>query len=121
MKLTEKQIETDILKWLNFQKGVFAFKINTTGIYDPTRNVFRTITNPFIHKGCSDILGIARHQMIAIEVKTPEALEKLQRKPTPHYLRQLAFLQEIRKQGGVTLVASSLGTVIDWFTLFSKG
>lgn len=65
----EKDLETRILNWLNSIEGCFAIKINTTGIFDPVRKVYRKNTNPHIHNGTSDILGLYKGSFFAIEVK----------------------------------------------------
>jgi len=74
MKLTksEKQIESLILNWLNFQLGCFAFKVTSTGIYDPIKKYFRY--NP--NKGIADIVCSYYGYFVAFEVKKNEK-EKL--------------------------------------------
>ena len=71
-KASEKEIENTILGWLSMKHDVFAWKANTTGIFDPKRNVFRSLKG-FALKGISDILGIKfpNGRMIAFEVKIP--------------------------------------------------
>ncbi|NCX94329.1 MAG: VRR-NUC domain-containing protein [Gammaproteobacteria bacterium] len=55
--------------------------------------------------GISDIIGIAPDgRFVAIEVKRPG------KKPTP---TQAEFLEMIRRQGGIAIVATSLQSVID--------
>lgn len=102
--MTEKQIESQILEWLNYQPGVMAFKINTTGIYDPKRQVFRRILNPFIHLGTSDILGLCNGTFFCIEVKTPKRLRQVTDE-------QWRFLEQVKSRGGYGIVASSLNEV----------
>ena len=97
--MAEKDIERSILDWLNVIDGCFAIKINTIGVFDPTRKVYRKITNKHIHKGTSDILACYRGRFVAIEVKyrysKPSANQKL-------------FLKRIRENGGVSLWTNSL-------------
>jgi penicillin-binding protein-related factor A (putative recombinase) len=109
--MTEKQIETQILAWLNFQKNTFAFKVNTVGIFDPVKKVFRRNMNRFIVKGTSDILGVSRGKMIAIEVKTPESYKKMDHRME----QQLSFIERVKHSGGYGLVTYSLDGVIEWF------
>jgi penicillin-binding protein-related factor A (putative recombinase) len=102
---TEKQIEKTILTWLNYQPEVFAFKVNTTGIYDPVRKVFRTIKNPFIHAGTADIIGLRAGIFFAIEVKTVKNMKRVSDV-------QVRFLNRVRLSKGYAIVATSLADVI---------
>ena len=115
--MTEKQIETSILTYLNHQPNTLAFKINTTGVFDPTRKVFRKNKNPFIIPGCSDILGLHAGRFFAIEVKTPQAYKRIVKSLTlpPSDMRQKAFLEKVSHRGGLSLLAYSLDQVIEWF------
>jgi hypothetical protein len=108
---TEKQIETLILGWLNAQSGCFAFKVNTVGIYDQRKGIFRKNKNPYVIRGCSDILGVYRLPsgaglFFALEVKTPEALRRIRKGPssTPQHL----FLYQIMRCGGSGSFVSSV-------------
>jgi hypothetical protein len=118
--MTEKQIESQILDWLNLQPGIFAFKVNTTGVYDTARKCFRTIKNPHIHKGTSDIIGCKNGRFFAIEVKTPKAHKKIIKSvpgsfiPSSHEVNQAQFLCRIMKKGGFAMFASSLDKVISF-------
>ena len=98
----EKQIETSILHYLNMLPQVFAWKANVTGIYDPQKNVYRSLKG-FAIKGVSDILGLIHPsgRMIALEVKTPARRSKLT-------LDQKYFLDHIKQYGGVAGVVTSL-------------
>lgn len=102
--VTEKQIETLILKWLNFQPGVMAFKVNTVGIYDTKRGIFRRIVNPFIHKGTSDIIGLCNGTFFCIEVKHPDRLKSVTEEQT-------RFIDQVKNRGGYGMVATSLQQV----------
>lgn len=95
--LTEKQIESQILEWLNYQKGIFAFKVNTVGVFDPKKEVFRVNRNPFLHLGTADILGICDGRFFAMEVKTPLGLKRALSKPTPHDIRQQQFIHTVKR------------------------
>jgi penicillin-binding protein-related factor A (putative recombinase) len=107
--MTEKQIEKQILQWLNLQPKTFAFKINTVGIYDPKRNIYRKNLNPFVVKGTSDILGVRNGIFFAIEVKRPRA----KRLTTG----QTAFLMKVVENGGLGICATSLAQVQAWMSL----
>lgn len=58
MTQKEKIIENDILKWLNYQLGAFAIKVNTTGFFDPKRKVFRKNHSAFLIPGTPDIFCV---------------------------------------------------------------
>lgn len=111
--MLEKDIESQILKWLNFQPGVFAFKINTVGVYDASRGIYRTNRNPFVIRGTSDILGVVDGKFIAIEVKTPKTIKKV----SPH---QQAFLDKIAHMGGHSIAVSSLTQVVEFIENMKK-
>lgn len=102
--MTEKQIETQILTWLNYQPGIMAFKINTVGIYDAKRMIFRKILNPFIHKGTSDIIGLCNGTFFCIEVKTKKGLRDVTEE-------QLRFIHSVESRGGYGTVATCLEQV----------
>lgn len=66
---SEKKIEEAILTYLNYQPGCYAFKVNTVGIYDQRKRVFRRISK-WIIRGTADILCCYRGFFIAFEVKS---------------------------------------------------
>lgn len=78
--------------------GIFAWRVNNTGIYDPTRKVFRTFHGL---KGVSDILGVLEPggRFLAVECKRPG--EKL--KPA-----QEAFQSTVTAAGGLALVVTDV-------------
>ena len=107
----EKQIENAILDYLLMVDGMF-FKIQNVGVYDPIKKTFRKPSRH--HKaGVSDILGVLRGRFMAIEVKTATGrLSKSQAK----------FLDEVKANGGLALVARSVQDVDDYLrSIFSKG
>jgi hypothetical protein len=101
-----------MLDWLNQQPGVFAFKVNTTGVYDPIQGTFRTIKNRHVHRGTSDIVGIAFGRFFCIEVKTDTGLKRLLQRPSPHEIRQVEFIQRVIKYNGFAIVACTLEQVM---------
>lgn len=111
--MLEKDIESQILKWLNFQPGVFAFKINTVGVYDASRGIYRTNRNPFIINGTSDILGTVHGRFIAIEVKTPKTIKKISE-------NQQRFLDKVTQMGGHSIAVSSLSQVVEFIENIKK-
>ncbi len=101
--MSEKEIENQILHFLSLQKDVYAFKIQKTGIFDPTKKIFRRPNNKFHIKGISDIIGIAYGKMIAIEVKSKKG------RPSPE---QTAFIERIQSYGGIAFIARSVEDVV---------
>lgn len=89
-----------ILSYLNYS-GHVAWRNNTTGVFDPTKKVFRKSNN---RKGISDIIGIHKDsgKLIAIEVKIGK--DKLSKD-------QIEFLDAVRKCKGIVIVAKSLDDV----------
>lgn len=124
--ITEKQIENQILTYLE-SKRIFAFKIQTTGIYDPTKGSFRKRPKHHI-KGISDTLGCLRDgRMLAIEIKKPyiskktglisyRTQEQLEKLASPE---QVEFINKIKSLGGVAFYADSVEIVEDQLLLFN--
>lgn len=109
--MTEKELEKQIIEALNL-KGIFCWKNQSTGIYDPTRKVFRK--NKSQLNGVSDILGILPNgRFLAIEVKRPalkpRKKESLEKMATPE---QLKFIDNINRRGGLAFVADNLDIVL---------
>lgn len=97
---SEKTIEHEILNYLNRIEGCFAWKVNTTGIFDGV--VYRKSASPFIFAGVSDIIGVFRGTIIAFEVKTDTGKTS---KP------QEVFISKIQRCGGVSGVVRSVQDV----------
>ena len=125
---SEKEIENQILDFLSMLTSVYAWKNNTTGVYDPRKKVFRKLKGHAI-KGVSDILGVITLEIkgvklglkLAIEVKNVEGMKKHLRyidpfyKPTNGTLKdyihaqdQQDFLDRIENHGGVSGIFCSL-------------
>ncbi len=77
------------------------------GVFDKEKGKYRLPKNPFIRKGISDIIAILKPQgqIMAIEVKTPKRKNNLS-------IHQKIFMEEVQKQGGISLVATSVEDVI---------
>ena len=104
--IPEKQIENEILNWLSSQ-GIFAWKNQSVGIYNPVRKAFMRRTSPHHIKGVSDILGILKDgRLLAIEVKAKYG------KPSPE---QTLFIEKIKKNGGIAFIARSIQEVSEEF------
>lgn len=98
-RVREKDIENLILKYLNILPSTFAWKNNTTGVYDEKRGCYRSTKNKWAINGVSDILGIRNGRLLAIEVKTPSG------KVTQE---QQQFIDRVNKEGGIAGVARSI-------------
>lgn len=124
MNELEKDIESQILKWSNFQVDLFAIKINTVGIYDASKGVYRTNRNPFVINGTSDILGILRTDFggifIAVEVKTPKTIGAYEKQKDQRSINQKRFLDRVRDKGGFSICVSSLAQYVKWIEHLRK-
>lgn len=76
-------------------KGVFAWRTNNQGTFDPVKKIRRKFTGL---KGVSDILGMHNGTLLAIEVKDKGALT----------LDQRHFLERVKALGGLAIVARSI-------------
>ena len=65
----EGQVLKDIIKYLSFRKH-FWIRINTAGIFDARRGVYRP--SPNVMPGTPDLLVIHQTQPVFIEVKAPK-------------------------------------------------
>lgn len=125
VSITEKQIENQILNYLA-NKRIFAFKNQSTGIYDPKKGVFRK--KPANHiNGTSDILGcLPDGRFFALEVKKPYISKKTMtiKYRTQEELEKLAsddqvkFINKIKSLGGIAFYADSVDIVEDQLLLF---
>lgn len=98
LKVNEKDLQKEILDYLQKVLGIFCWRNNTGAFYK--NNHFYRFGKP----GASDIIGILPDgKFLAIEVKRPHG--KL--KPD-----QRMFLDEIGCNGGVAIVARSLDDVV---------
>lgn len=81
--------------------GIFAWRNNTTGVYDPARGQFRRFQGL---KGVSDILGVLPGgKMLAIECKQPTGRLSAS---------QEEFLTRVRDAGGLALVVWEIDALI---------
>lgn len=103
----ESDVVRACLDWLALRR-IKAWRTNNTGIYDPTRKVYRKFQGL---PGVSDILGILPQTVdlngervtfgnfLAIEVKRPGE------HPRPE---QQAFLDEVKQRGGIGICVRSV-------------
>jgi hypothetical protein len=100
---SEKEIENSILQWLSLN-GIYAWKVNNVGVFDPIRKVYRKAHSPYIRKGIADILGILPDgRLLAIEVKSASGRLSPEQKD---------FLMTINQKGGLGIMARSLTHVM---------
>lgn len=98
----EQKIKNEILSYLSSLSGGFFFPIDSTGIYDPVKRVFRRKNSVFHIRGVSDILGVYKGRPLAIEVKSKVGV-------VSDY--QKSFIERFIQAGGVAFVARSLDDV----------
>jgi len=111
-RVREKDIENLLLKYLNILPNTFAWKNNTTGVYDEKRGVYRSTKNKWAIKGVSDILGIHNGRLLAIEVKTPSGRVSKE---------QQDFIDRVQQEGGIAFVARSVSEVRGMLAEFMEG
>lgn len=100
----EKLIEKSILIYLSTIPECFAWKNNSTGVYDPVKKVFRRPISPFLINGVSDIIGIYKRHPLYIEVKAPGKEKDVS-------VNQKVFLTKVAQMGAIAFVASSVEQV----------
>lgn len=106
----EQAVKRAICEWLslNHSAHCFFWVHESVGIYDPTRKVWRKKNSKYQIRGVSDILGVWKGQMFAVEVKAPTSS-----RVSPE---QKEFLANVRKHGGIAFVARSIEDVIKGLT-----
>jgi hypothetical protein len=98
----ETDIQKAILHYLKM-KGIFAWRNQSVGIYDPVKKIFRKPKSRYSINGVSDILGILPGgKFLAIEVKRPK------QKMTE---AQWQFVFEINNRGGVAFSTACISDV----------
>ena len=101
--MTEKEIENAILTYLNLRPDCFAFKVNTVGVFDSVKKVYRKSNNKFAVNGVSDIIaqfdGLGT---VFIEVKTPKGRQSDAQK---------AFENSINRYNGNYFIARGLDDI----------
>lgn len=80
---TEKEIENAILLFLKYQVGVFAFKVNTMGVFDKTRGVYRSLSKHVV-PGTPDIIACVSVKgigvFVGLEVKSGKGKQSKEQK-----------------------------------------
>jgi penicillin-binding protein-related factor A (putative recombinase) len=120
MKPTEKDIQNHILAYLKARR-VFAWQVDSVGIYDQARGVYRSNKNKL--KGVSDIIGIFKGRPLAIEVKVDTLKDHkgttLRNKGYPTK-EQKEFLQKFSDEGGIAFIARSVEDVEEQLNTFMR-
>ena len=102
-KVSENAILNAILVYVNCLPETFAWRNNTTGIYDTGKKCFRSRKGKYNIKGVADILGItANGRLLALEVKRAGG------KPS---VEQVRFLAHVNRLGGIAGVVRSINDV----------
>lgn len=104
----ESLIKRAIGDYLATMPNVVMFWYNsTTGRFDPRSKKFFPLNGKYDRKGISDILGLFSDGVfLAIEVKSKKG------RLTPD---QKSFLEDVKKHGGVAIVARSVEDVVSAF------
>lgn len=107
VKATTNNITRGIVNFLNV-RGHFAFRVNSTGIWDPTKRIFRKPNQKY---GLADIVCCLHGgKFLAVEVKNQITKDRMKR-------NQEAFESELVKAGGVYYVAKNMFDFIDWYNV----
>ena len=100
---SEKAIETVILLYLNHLPECFAWKNNSVGVFDSKKGTYRKSKGQYNINGVSDVLGIYRGRMLAVEVK--------RKHNSPRTTEQEDFINHIIKHGGIAGFCHSIECV----------
>lgn len=118
-KIKETDIQVGIIAYLEIT-GCLVLRFNNVGMYDPTTQRYRRNVN---RKGISDIIAFKKGQFLAIEVKTPKAMSKVNKVINGlktaknddywHIYSQYEFIKDIRNHGGIGFFADSVDMVME--------
>lgn len=104
----EKKIENEILSFLKMI-GVYCWKNNSVGVFDPVKKVYRKPNNIHHINGVADILGVMGGRFLAIEVKSPKGVISPE---------QRIFIARVNEEGGIAFVARSVKQAADQLLKF---
>ena len=104
MSTPEGYIKNAILEWFSLQKNCFVFPVDSVGIFDPSRGIYRKRQSRFHRKGVADIIGIWDGIPLAVEVKSLTGRLRPEQK---------IFLDDFKGHGGIAIVARSVNDVIN--------
>ena len=93
--MTETEIQAACMQWLSY-KGIFHFRVNNTGIFDPVKKIYRSFHGT---KGAPDCICVISGVLIGLEFKTEKGrLSK----------HQKDFSQKLLEAGGYYVVVRSV-------------
>lgn len=101
---TANRLTQQVLRVINMQPGCFAFRVNNTGIYDPTKEIFR---KAHTQKGISDIIAVVRGLSVFIEVKVGK--DRMSED-------QIRFKYETERAGGIYFECREIDPFLIFFT-----
>ena len=81
---------------------MLCWRNQTQGIRDKTTGVY--YSNPYVMKGCSDIIAVINGQFIGVEVKTATGKQSAD---------QILFQRRLENAGGKYIVARSVVDIKD--------
>lgn len=105
LPVKETDIQRQIIRWL-YKAGIFCWRNNSMGVFDPKLKIYRKPNGEGYINGVSDILGVVKGKMLAIEVKKPGGRISTEQKE---------FIERLSSDGHVAFVAYSLDDVIAEF------
>ncbi len=97
----EKDVLREILLYLR-ARGVFHFRINTTGTWHPSRKIFLKPHN--LTPGTADVIVLKNGKMICLEAKSPTG------KQSPE---QKQFELNVKRSGGEYYLVRCVQDVLD--------
>jgi len=98
---TEKPTQKAILDYLQIKQYLY-WRVNTTGVYDPTKKIFRK-KPAHSRNGVADIFVLKKGVSYFIEVKGQKGVLSQDQKD---------FRDDVTKHGGIFIVAKSIDDVI---------
>jgi len=116
VKATTNNITRGIINFLNV-RGHYAFRVNSTGIWDPVKQVIRRPNSP---RGIADIVCCLRLKdrsagmFLSIEIKNAQTKDRMR----PN---QKQFALDIAQAGGWPLVVTSYGEFLRWYEDQERG
>lgn len=88
---SEKEIENEILDWLNQREDCFAYKVNRIGLWDPTTGKYRK-AGRFEIKGVADINALFKGgRIVFFEVKDHRGKQREDQKKFEKKVKELGF------------------------------
>jgi hypothetical protein len=121
VQATTNNITRGIVNYLN-ARGHYAFRVNSTGIWDPVKKVFRRPVKG--SRGVADVIcclhyvkemptpsGYTKFNtglFLAIEIKNERTRDKKR-------AEQIEFSEKIAKAGGVYIITKSYFSFVDWY------